>query len=176
MFEGGQVIEFFLGGARSGKSRLAEQSAVDSGMELVYIATAQMRDGEMVERISHHRQQRGAGWVTVEESLQLVTALQRECGHNRCVLVDCLTLWISNWLEHDPDGWQQAQAELLALLPTLKGRIIFVSNEVGQGVVPVNPLARKFVDESGRLHQALAAISDTVYFVMAGIPQVIKEK
>lgn len=170
------MIEFFLGGARSGKSRLAEQSAISSGMELVYIATAQPRDGEMTTRIAHHQQQRGEAWTTVEESLQLVTALQRVCGHNRCVLVDCLTLWLSNWLEHDPEGWPQAQADLLALLPGLEGKVIFVSNEVGQGVVPVNALARKFIDESGRLHQALAAISDKVVFVVAGIPQIIKER
>ncbi|MFT5033629.1 MAG: adenosylcobinamide kinase/adenosylcobinamide-phosphate guanylyltransferase [Bacteroidia bacterium] len=169
------MIEFFLGGARSGKSLLAEKCAYDSDMELVYIATAERRDREMAERISHHQRQRAGAWATVEESLQLVAALQRECRHNRCVLVDCLTLWLSNWLEHDPAAWPQVQSDLLALLPSLEGKIIFVSNEVGQGVVPVNALARNFVDESGRLHQALAAVSDRVYFVMAGIPQVIKE-
>ncbi len=170
------MIEFYLGGARSGKSRLAEQSAMNSGMELVYIATGEARDEEMSDRIAHHKQQRGESWVTIEESLQLVTTLQRESRHNRCVVVDCLTLWLSNWLDYDETAWPQAQSDLLALLPMLEGKIIFVSNEVGQGVVPMNALARKFVDESGRLHQALAAQSDTVYFVVAGIPQVIKEK
>ncbi len=170
------MIEFYLGGARSGKSRLAEQSAMNSGMELVYIATGEARDEEMSDRISRHKQQRGESWVTIEESLQLVTTLQRESRHNRCVVVDCLTLWLSNWLDYDETAWPQAQSDLLALLPMLEGKIIFVSNEVGQGVVPMNALARKFVDESGRLHQALAAQSDTVYFVVAGIPQVIKEK
>ncbi len=170
------MIEFYLGGARSGKSRLAEQSAMNSGMELVYIATGEARDEEMSDRISRHQQQRGESWVTIEESLQLVATLQRESRHNRCVVVDCLTLWLSNWLDYDETAWPQAQSDLLALLPMLEGKIIFVSNEVGQGVVPMNALARKFVDESGRLHQALAAQSDTVYFVVAGIPQVIKEK
>lgn len=169
------MIEFFLGGARSGKSRLAEQSARASGLELVYIATAETRDNEMTDRVFHHQQQRGGDWLTIEESLQLLTTLQRECRHNRCVLVDCLTLWISNWLEHDPAGWQHVAADLLAALPTLEGKLIFVSNEVGQGVVPMNALARQFVDESGRFHQELAALSDKVNFVVAGIPQVIKE-
>lgn len=169
------MIEFFLGGARSGKSRLAEQSALASGLELVYIATAETRDDEMTARISHHQQQRGGHWLTIEENLQLVATLQRECRHNRCVLVDCLTLWISNCLEHNADAWQQVTAELLAVLPTLEGQLIFVSNEVGQGIVPMNALARQFIDESGRLHQALAALSDRVVWVVAGIPQVIKE-
>ncbi len=169
------MIEFYLGGARSGKSRLAEQSALDSALEPVYIATAEARDSEMDERIAHHREQRAQHWITIEESLQLVTTLQRECRHNRCVLVDCLTLWVSNCLEHLPEQWPDIRTQFLDVLPALTGKIIFVSNEVGQGVIPMNALARQFVDESGRLHQALAALSNRVYFVTAGIPQLIKE-
>ena len=169
------MIEFFLGGARSGKSALAEQAARATGKELVYIATAQARDEEMFERILHHRQQRGDGWHTVEEPLSLVTTLQQESAHNRCLLVDCLTLWLSNWLESDPQGWPRQRDALLDLLPGLAGDIILVSNEVGQGVVPVNALARQFVDESGRLHQALARRCQRVVFVVAGIPQILKE-
>lgn len=169
------MIEFFLGGARSGKSALAEQAARATGKGLVYIATAQARDDEMSERIVHHRRQRGDNWHTVEEPLQLVTTLQQESAHNRCLLIDCLTLWLSNWLEHDPLGWPAARDEFLDLLPGLPGDIILVSNEVGQGVVPVNALARQFVDESGRLHQALARRCQRVVFVVAGIPQLLKE-
>lgn len=169
------MIEFFLGGARSGKSRLAEARALASGKDCIYLATGQARDNEMMQRIARHQDDRDARWQTVEEPLALREALLEYCAESRCVLVDCLTLWLSNWLESDEPGWPEIKHSLLRTLPSLPGDIIVVSNEVGQGVVPMNALARRFVDESGWLHQELATLSDRVHFVVAGIPMTIKE-
>ncbi|WP_372749955.1 bifunctional adenosylcobinamide kinase/adenosylcobinamide-phosphate guanylyltransferase [Litorivivens sp.] len=169
------MIEFYLGGARSGKSRLAEAAVCATGKARVYLATAQPRDGEMGDRIARHRADRDQHWLTIEEPLALSTALRQHAREDRCILVDCLTLWLSNWLEQGEDQWQQAKLEFLEVLPELPGDIVLVSNEVGQGVVPVNALARQFVDESGWLHQALATQCDRVKFVVAGIAITLKE-
>lgn len=169
------MLELYLGGARSGKSRLAEQRAMSGDKELVYVATATAGDDEMAQRIAHHQQSRGAGWITIEEPLALAEVLRLETSAGRCVLVDCLTLWLSNWLIREQhEEWQQARQELLKVLASAAGDIILVSNEVGQGVVPANRLARQFVDEAGWLHQDIASLSDRVVFVVAGLPQVIK--
>lgn len=170
------MIEFFLGGARSGKSSLAEQSVLASGKERVYLATAEAGDGEMAKRIQRHQQDRGDQWLTLEEPLQLTQTLRRECHAQRCILVDCLTLWLSNWLGHNEEQWAAVKADFFEALPLLPGDIVFVSNEVGQGIVPANALARKFVDESGWLHQALVEHCDRAHFVVAGIPIKLKEK
>ena len=169
------MIQFYLGGARSGKSRLAENAVRATGKARVYLATAQPRDGEMSERIARHQADRGDDWLTVEEPLALTQTLQEYANNERCILVDCLTLWVSNWLEQGEGAWRQARAEFLQVLPTLPGDIVLVSNEVGQGVVPMNALARQFVDESGWLHQALAQLCDRVEFVVAGLPITVKE-
>lgn len=164
-----------LGGARSGKSALAERLAAGSGQPVVYLATAQAHDEEMAERIAHHRAQRPAHWRLVEEPLALAAALQRHAAADRCLLVDCLTLWLSNLLgADDEDALAREREALLAALPTLPGRLLLVSNEVGLGVVPMGALSRRFVDEAGRLHQALAAQCDNVYFVAAGLPLALK--
>ena len=166
-------ITFVMGGARSGKSRYAE-ALVESGADAcVYLATAEAGDAEMAARIVAHRDRRGQRWTTIEEQLDLAGALHRACGHDRAVLVDCLTLWLSNLLGANRDPVEETRA-LLTALPELKGPVVFVSNEVGQGVVPMNALARRFVDEAGRLHQALAAVADSVIFVTAGLPQILK--
>ena len=164
-----------LGGARSGKSALAERLAVESGHEVVYIATAQAHDEEMAARIAHHRAQRPSHWLSVEEPLALAAALEAHARPGRCVLVDCLTLWLSNLLG-TPDAARLAQERdaLLQLLPSLKGQLLLVSNEVGLGVVPMGELTRRFVDEAGRLHQALAAQCERVVFVAAGLPMPLK--
>jgi len=166
--------ELILGGARSGKSALAEQRAVESGLEVVYIATAEARDGEMRERIVHHRARRPGHWRCVEEPLQLAATLQRHATEGHCLLVDCLTLWLSNLLAAGDEVFGREREALLAQLPQLPGRIIFVSNEVGLGIVPLGELTRRFCDESGRLHQAVAAESDRVTFVTAGLPLTLK--
>lgn len=166
--------ELILGGARSGKSALAEQRAAASGMEVVYIATAEIRDQEMAKRIRHHRERRPAHWRSVEQPLYLADMLQQQAAEGRCLLVDCLTLWLSNLLAADDGVFEQQRQLLLQRLPQLPGRIILVSNEVGLGIVPLGELTRRFCDESGRLHQAIAAQCERVTFVTAGLPMSLK--
>ncbi|BBL70516.1 bifunctional adenosylcobinamide kinase/adenosylcobinamide-phosphate guanylyltransferase [Methylogaea oryzae] len=173
------MIELILGGARSGKSRYAESRAAASEQAVVYLATARAGDDEMAQRIARHRQRREAHWVTVEEPIALAQALSQHCAPQRCVLVDCLTLWLSNVL-FDRDGgidearFQRERAALLDCLPRLPGRLLLVSNEIGMGVVPMGAATRRFVDEAGWLHQDLAALSRRVVWVVAGLPQVLK--
>jgi adenosylcobinamide kinase/adenosylcobinamide-phosphate guanylyltransferase len=165
------MIEFVIGGARSGKSGHAERLALETGGRVTYIATGEARDAEMATRIAHHRTRRPAGWRTVEEAVALAGALRREAAPDACLLVDCLTLWLTNVLLAERDA---EIAALLAALPELPGRIILVSNEVGWGIVPENALARRFRDEQGRLNQRVAALADNVTFVAAGLPLVLK--
>lgn len=164
-----------LGGARSGKSALAEKLADDSGREVVYIATAQAGDEEMTARIAHHRARRPAQWLCVEEPLSLAAVLREQARTDRCLLVDCLTLWLSNLLgDADAGRFAQERALLLDVLPHLPGDVLMVSNEVGLGIVPMGELTRRFVDEAGRLHQSIAAVSERVLFVAAGLPFALK--
>lgn len=164
-----------LGGARSGKSALAERFARDSEREVVYIATAQAGDAEMAVRIAHHRAHRPAHWLSVEEPLALAAALHVHTRADRFVLIDCLTLWLSNLLlDTDTRRFEIERGALLEALPTLPGEIAFVSNEVGLGIVPLGELSRRFVDEAGRLHQSLAAHCERVLFVAAGLPLTLK--
>ncbi|MEN3980356.1 bifunctional adenosylcobinamide kinase/adenosylcobinamide-phosphate guanylyltransferase [Acinetobacter sp. CWB-B33] len=169
------MIQFILGGARSGKSRLAEQTAIASNKPVTYIATAQAWDNEMQERIAHHQAQRPAAWTLVEEPLHLAVRLKQldQAGH--VILVDCLTLWMSNLLMQKDENIQADEcAQLLQVLPVLQAEILLVSNETGLGVVPMGQISRKFVDESGRLHQQLGQIADKVVFCVAGFPMILK--
>ena len=168
------MIELVIGGARSGKSTFAERQALESGLRVTYIATGEARDEEMGERIAHHRNRRRPEWRTVEEPLLLADALRREAAADTCLLVDCLTLWLSNALLANSPGHEDEIDKLLATLPTLPGRVILVSNEVGWGIVPENALARRFRDEQGRLNQRIAAIADQVTLVAAGLPLQLK--
>lgn len=161
-------VTFFLGGARSGKSRLAQQLAEAQSGALVYLATGQAFDAEMADRIQRHRADRGPRWRTVDCPLELPAAIAREAVTGNVVLVDCLTLWSSNLLLADADA-SAAANDLLAAVAAAKGLIILVSNEVGLGIVPDNALARRFRDDVGRLHQAVAALADAVHFVAAGL-------
>ena len=181
-----------FGGARSGKSAYAEKLAIESGKEVVYIATARAGDGEMAVRIAHHQRQRPAVWTTVEEPLALAAALRQWRSPARLVLVDCLTLWLSNLMfssgANYPDVGEialpeQFHAERAALLTALEdgadagadaGDIVLVSNEVGMGIVPYGAISRAFTDEAGRLNQAVAAACDRAVFVAAGLPLVLK--
>ncbi len=166
-----------LGGARSGKSRYAEQQAEQTGLEVVYIATATAGDTEMAARIHRHQADRPAHWQTVEEPLALGDALLANARHDRVLLVDCLTLWLSNLLGSGDDRrYERETTTLLNLLPTLPGQLIMVSNEVGQGIIPVGELNRRFVDEAGRLHQQIAAQADQVMLMVAGLPLQLKGK
>jgi adenosylcobinamide kinase / adenosylcobinamide-phosphate guanylyltransferase len=170
------LVELILGGARSGKSRYAEQCAVASNLECIYIATAQAGDAEMAARIQHHREQRSGFIATVEEPLQLARVIAEQMSPSHCLLIDCLTLWLTNLLLLDDELLlKQEKSALFDVLNHARGHIVFVSNEVGQGVVPVDALSRRFVDESGRLHQQLASVCNRVVFVVAGLPQILKE-
>lgn len=166
--------ELVLGGTKSGKSLYAESQAQASGGEVVYVATARANDAEMAERIAAHRARRPSHWHTVEAADDLAGVLLGAAADDRCVLVDCLTLWLTALIER-PRHWAQAREDLLTALPGLPGRIVLVSNEVGQGVVPLGELTRRFVDEAGRLHQAIAARCERVTLVTAGLPLTLKE-
>jgi adenosylcobinamide kinase / adenosylcobinamide-phosphate guanylyltransferase len=166
-------LTLVLGGARSGKSRHAEHLAIESGRTPVYLATAQALDDEMAERIAAHRARRGSAWRTVEEPLDLVGTLRRECAPARIVLVDCLTLWVSNLMAAGREV-EAESARLLEALPGLAGPVLLVSNEVGQGIVPDNVMARRFVDHAGLLHQGIAEQADAVVFMTAGLPHRLK--
>jgi adenosylcobinamide kinase/adenosylcobinamide-phosphate guanylyltransferase len=169
------MLELILGGARSGKSCFAEQLANNSGLQCIYIATAQAFDAEMAARIRQHREQRNGFAQTIEEPIYLARIIEQQMQPDRCLLVDCLTLWLTNILLHDDAAvFEREYEQLLRVLAQVQGRVLLVSNEVGQGVVPADPLSRRFVDESGRLHQRVAALSQRAIFVVAGLPQLLK--
>ena len=162
-------LTLVLGGARSGKSRHAEALVSETSLPRTYIATAEAWDDEMRRRIARHQEDRGPDWRTVEAPSDLARAIASEAGAGRVVLVDCLTLWLSNALlaERDVDA---AQTELLAALRGAAGPVVCVSNETGLGIVPDNALARRFRDAQGSLNQAVAAIAARVDFIAAGLP------
>lgn len=160
-------VTLVLGGARSGKSRHAEALVEAQPGACIYLATAEAGDAEMAERIARHRERRGPRWETVEEPLELAATLADVAGPERAVLVDCLTLWLSNLMAAERDPLAETE-ELVACLRSLSGPVVFVSNEVGLGVMPDNALARAFVDHAGRLHQALGEAAQSVRFLAAG--------
>ena len=162
-----------LGGARSGKSRRAQQLAEQLCTTRVFIATAEALDQEMADRIARHQQDRGVGWHTVEAPLDLVTALEEAAARQACLLVDCLTLWLSNLMHHGRDVEAESTA-LCDLLRRLECPVILVSNEVGLGLVPETALGRAFRDAQGRLNQQVAEACDVVEFVAAGLPLRLK--
>lgn len=179
--------ELILGGARSGKSAFAQRMATASGLEVLYLATAQASDAEMAERIARHRAERPHDWGLVEEPLTLAAALRTHAAPNRCLLVDCLTLWLSNLLyagaaARQAEAGEEVACPLLAFetaalldtLPQLPGRVILVSNEVGLGIVPLGAVTRLYVDDAGRLNQSIARVAQRVTFVAAGLPMELK--
>jgi adenosylcobinamide kinase/adenosylcobinamide-phosphate guanylyltransferase len=176
-----------LGGARSGKSGLAERLARKSGKDVVYVATSYAGDAEMTARIEHHRARRPAEWRTVEEPTALAATLRGLCAPGRLVLVDCLTLWLTNLMFSTTQDYPDVgpvelpplfDAERGALLDWLDGaqagEVVFVSNEVGMGIVPYGAVSRAFADEAGRLNQDVAARCERVLFVAAGLPLALK--
>lgn len=167
-------IIFVLGGARSGKSRFAEERTRGfTAQQNIYVATAECRDAEMESRIALHRARRGDDWRTIEAPYRLAETLAAEALSDQAVLVDCLTLWLTNHLLADAD--LQAEGDTLAsALAMAKGPVVLVSNEVGLSIVPENALARRFRDEAGRLNQKIAAIADEAWFVAAGLPLRLK--
>ena len=166
-------LTLVLGGARSGKSRFAEALVETSGLDAVYIATGEAGDAEMAERIAHHQIRRSSRWRTLETPLQLATTLAREAAPQRALLVDCLTLWLANIIAEGRDI-EDDTTDLVAALGELSGPVVLVSNEVGQGIVPDNLLARAFRDHAGRLHQDIAAVADRVHFITAGLANTLK--
>lgn len=177
---------FVFGGARSGKSAYAENMCAASGKPVVYVATAHPRDAEMQARIAHHRARREAGWATIEEPLALGNVLRNMSSPDNVVLVDCLTVWLSNLLFSDdriypevgqidpPQRCLHERDAFLAALEQASGDLVIVSNEVGMGIVPQGAISRWFVDEAGRLNQAVAARCQRAVWVAAGLPLVLK--
>ena len=166
------AVILITGGARSGKSKRAETRTRAFPGRPVCVATAEARDAEMDERIARHRARRGTDWIEREEPLDLVpTLISTDGGGAR--LVDCLTLWLSN-LMHAERDWEREVSELATALPRFKSPVVFVSNEVGLGIVPDNALARSFRDAAGIMNQTIAAVAGEVEFVVAGLPMKLK--
>ena len=168
------MLTLILGGARSGKSRLALQRADATGKPVCFIATAQAHDAEMADRIARHQAERPAHWLTLEAPLDLAGAICE--APPGVVVVDCITLWLTNWLcQPEPNDFSSARAALLAALEARRADdIILVSNETGLGIIPLGALTRRFVDEAGWLNQDVARIADEVIFVAAGLPLTLK--
>ena len=170
-------IILVTGGARSGKSQYAEQRARDLGDRRVYVATAEAKDDEMSERIAAHQKRRGDEWTTIEEPVELAAALLAQRGRTDCALVDCLTFWLSNLLlRRDEKYAQEKCAELVQALPQLDFHVVLVTNEVGWGIVPDNPLGRQFRDLAGWANQRIAAAANEVVLTVAGVPMIIKRE
>ncbi|MBS0587822.1 MAG: bifunctional adenosylcobinamide kinase/adenosylcobinamide-phosphate guanylyltransferase [Proteobacteria bacterium] len=164
-----------LGGVRSGKSRLAERLALESRLPVTYIATATGDDAEMRARIAAHQERRPDHWQVVEEPLQLASVITQHAREERCLLVDCLTLWLTNWLLHPETTRLDAErAAFLSALSQAAGKLILVSNETNMGVIPMGELSRRYCDEAGQLHQAVAQCCDQVVLTAAGLPLVLK--
>ncbi len=167
-------VTLVLGGARSGKSRYAERLVESAASVGTYCATAEAGDAEMTERIAAHRARRGPFWHTVEAPLALAPVIAGEAASERPLLIECLTLWLSNLLLAGKPVDEEAET-LCAALQLASGPIVLVANEVGMGLVPETALGRKFRDAAGRLNQEVAALADRVVFVAAGLPLVLKE-
>jgi len=166
-------VALVLGGVRSGKSRFAENLVLETGKRPVYIATTEVQDDEMRQRVREHRERRDARWKTLEAPLDLIRGINNESGENRAILVDCLTLWLTNLMIYKRDIGTQCDA-LVHLLRGARSDIVLVANEVGLGIVPEHELAREFRDYAGRLNQAVAAVAGSVYFIAAGLPLRLK--
>ena len=172
-------LALILGGARSGKSRYGLGLAARCPAPRLFVATCEPRDAEMEARIEAHQRERGSDWATREVPLALATALSDGRDHYGVILVDCLTMWVSNLLLQEgatQGGIQAACEDLLSALAQTAAPTILVSNEVGWGIVPDNPLARKFRDQAGWLHQRLAQVADLVVLMVAGVPMLIKSE
>jgi adenosylcobinamide kinase/adenosylcobinamide-phosphate guanylyltransferase len=168
------AVTLVLGGARSGKSRFAEEAVLAMPGSHLYLATATAGDAEMAARIAEHKARRGTAWETVEEPLALAETLSQRMSDDTAILVDCLTLWLSNLMLAERPV-EDAAAALVGVLKDACGAVVLVSNEVGQGIVPADATARLFRDHAGRLHQDIAAVAQKVVFVTAGLPQLLKE-
>ena len=166
-----------LGGVRSGKSRLAERLAHESKLPVTYIATATGLDEEMRQRIALHQERRPENWQVIEEPIKLAKVLTTHAKPGHFIIVDCLTLWITNLLtDKDTTIFESERAAFLSIIPTVPGTIILVSNETNMGVTPLGELSRRYCDEAGYLHQELAQKCEQVALTIAGIPLIVKGK
>jgi adenosyl cobinamide kinase/adenosyl cobinamide phosphate guanylyltransferase len=168
-------IVLITGGARSGKSRYAEERAREAGARRLYLATAEAKDDEMARRIAKHRERRGKEWMTVEEPIELSAELLRRRGEVDCALVDCLTLWLSNLMEQGEEAVTKQVDELIDAMTLLDFHVFFVTNEVGSAIVPDNALARSFRDLVGWANQRMAQVADEVVLMVAGLPVFVKK-
>jgi len=169
-------IILVTGGARSGKSQYAELRAEELGGRRLYIATAEAKDEEMAQRIAEHKKRRGSDWATIEEPVELSSALAAQRGRTDCALVDCLTIWLSNLLLHRDANFAEDRVEqLVETLPRLDFHVVLVTNEVGWGIVPDNALARQFRDLAGWANQRIAAAANEVVLTVAGISMIVKQ-
>jgi adenosylcobinamide kinase/adenosylcobinamide-phosphate guanylyltransferase len=172
-----QKVVIITGGARSGKSRFAQELAMQWGKDVVFIATAAVRDKEMEKRIERHRQSRPLQWKTIEEEIELAGAIEALTGESKTIIIDCITLWLSNLIEggHEDEEIRQEARRLGELLQGSPHNCILVTNEVGSGIVPDNALARRFRDLAGEANQILAASAQELYLMVAGIPMKIDQ-
>lgn len=176
------MLSLVLGGARSGKSSHSEKKALESyrtlkdkNKKLLYIATAQAGDEQMQKRIQHHQQTRSHLWQTIEEPIELAACIQRHMAKEHVILVDCLTLWLSNLLcQDDKELFNNQRSAFIKTLAKAQGHIILVSNETGLGIIPMGQLSRDFVDEAGFLHQELGRMADEAEFMVAGFATRLK--
>ena len=169
------MIELFLGGCRSGKSKLAEQAAANSKMSVIYLATATADDQQMHQRILAHQSSRPQSWTLLEEPFELAKSIEKHAAPGTCLLVDCLTLWLTNCLfKKDPEYYQAQKQQLLQVLENSCCKVILVSNETNMGVIPLGQMSRDFCDQAGLLHQQVAALSEKVTLVVAGLPLSLK--
>ena len=170
-------LSLYLGGVRSGKSALAETAARDSGFPVTYVATARAADEEMVQRIQRHQAQRPKTWGLVEAPLSLSAALEEHAAEEHCLLIDSLAMWIANLLfDSDKERLDRERRAFLTMLPHVKGRLILVSDETSLGGISMDAVTRQFMDQTGQLHQDIAAIADEVILATAGLPIVIKPR
>jgi len=164
-----------LGGVKSGKSLLAENMAIATGLDVIYIATARVEDSEMQLRVDVHRNRRSEKWIVIEEPYALANALDEYSNSNQCVIVDCLTLWVTNLLMlKDESKYFMEKEFLINSLSNIKGKLIIVSNETNMGIIPTGSLSRFYCDEIGQLHQIIARCCDSVLITIAGLPMVLK--
>ncbi len=167
-------IVFVTGGARSGKSSFALSEALKITGKKAFLATAQATDEEMKDRIRRHRQDRGNGWETFEEPIDLTRLMREIDGQYSVIVLDCLTLWLANVMMSVLDAEKETGRLIAALRALKKSRVFVVSNEVGMGIVPENELARRFRDLAGQMNQRVAAVADEVFVTVSGIPVKIK--
>ena len=173
-------LTFVLGGARSGKSAYAERLAASGARPVTYIATARIVDEEFAERVAHHRARRPEHWQLIEADDDLARALRQADGADRCILIDCLTLWLAELLcpaagaALPADACEARVRDFEAALADARGQVIVVSNEIGLGVVPMGEVTRRYVDELGRVNQRIAALASHVTLMVAGLPLTVK--